>query len=91
MADARLHDRRLRIQQTSLDPRSRLCRLCWRVVVIEPEFIEMADQFVYVRCPHCTGSFPIRQGDVEMFRHHETSLIPEATPGPSSAGSAPSQ
>jgi hypothetical protein len=67
MSDARSHDRRARMVHASLKPGSRLCRLCLRVVVLEPEYIEMTDQYVYVRCPHCRGSFPIRHSDIEMF------------------------
>ena len=68
MTDARLQDRRYRTAHASLRPGSRLCRLCLRVVVLEPEYIEMTEQYIYVRCPHCRGSFPIRRSDLEIFR-----------------------
>ena len=67
MTDAGVHDRRYRMVHASLKPGSRLCRLCLRVVVLEPEYIEMTDQYIYVRCPHCRGSFPIRRSDLEVF------------------------
>ena len=67
MTDARLHERRSRMVHASLVPGSRLCRLCLRVAVLKPEYIEMTPHYVYVRCPHCTGSFPIRRTDIEMF------------------------
>ena len=67
MSDADLHERRISTTHASLMPGSRLCRLCWRVVILRPEFVEMTDQHVYVRCPHCRGSFPIRHADIDMF------------------------
>jgi len=64
MTDARLRERRFRTQQ----PRQRAeCRLCWRTVVLGPEFIEATEQHVYVRCPHCGGSFPIRHSDMQAL------------------------
>jgi hypothetical protein len=67
VTDARLHDRRTRMVHASLVPGSRPCRLCLRVVVLKPEYVEMTEQHVYVRCPHCRGSFPIRHSDIDMF------------------------
>lgn len=67
MTVARLHDRRFRTVQASLKPGSRLCRLCLRVVVLEPEYIEMTELYIYLRCPYCRGSFPIRRSDLEIF------------------------
>ena len=67
MTDARLHDRRFRTPLTSLRPDSRLCRLCLRVIVLEPEYIEMTELYIYLRCPHCRGSFPIRRSDLDTF------------------------
>jgi hypothetical protein len=72
MTDARLHDRRARAVHGSLKPDSRLCRLCFRVVVLEPEYIEMTELYIYLRCPYCRGSFPIRRSDLEMFLRTET-------------------
>jgi phage terminase large subunit GpA-like protein len=68
MTDARLRERRFRVTAPSATPE---CRLCWRIVVLEPGFIEATDQHMYVRCPHCGGSFPIRHSDVETFLGHE--------------------
>jgi len=62
-------DRRFRAAASSLAPE---CRLCWRTVVLEPEHIEATAQHVYVRCPHCGGSFPIRHSDFDTFLGRET-------------------
>ena len=72
MTDARLHERRFRTVGNSLKPDSRLCRLCLRVIVLEPEYIEMTELYIYLRCPHCRGSFPIRRSDLETFLNAET-------------------
>jgi len=40
-------------------------------VVLEPQHVEATEQHVYVRCPHCRGSFPIRHSDFEAFLGHE--------------------
>ncbi|MGD0380707.1 MAG: hypothetical protein ABSC30_12060 [Acidimicrobiales bacterium] len=42
-------------------------------MVLEPEYVEATEQHVYVRCPHCMGSFPIRHSDVATFPWHEAS------------------
>jgi DNA-directed RNA polymerase subunit RPC12/RpoP len=71
MTDARLLDRRFR----ALGPSTRReCRLCWRSVVLRPEHVEATDQHVYVRCPHCGGSFPIRHSDIETLLGRETAI-----------------
>lgn len=70
MANSGLLERRFRVAGSSLTPE---CRLCWRTVVLEPEYVEATEQHVYVRCPHCTGSFPIRHSDVATFPWHEAS------------------
>lgn len=54
-------------------PLTRECRLCWRNVNLEPQYVEMTDQHVYVRCPNCGGSFPIRHSDAEAMLGHEAS------------------
>jgi Zn finger protein HypA/HybF involved in hydrogenase expression len=69
MTDARLRERRFRVMAPSLRPE---CRLCWRTVVLGPEHIEVTEQHVYVRCPHCGGSFPIRHSDMDSLLGHET-------------------
>jgi hypothetical protein len=51
-----------------MKPGSRLCRVCLDVVVLELGQIETTIQHVYVRCPHCGGSFPIRHSDAEAVR-----------------------
>jgi hypothetical protein len=72
MTDARLNDRRFRTPHASLMPDSRLCRLCLRVIVLEPEYIEMTELYIYLRCPYCRGSFPIRRSDLETFLRTDT-------------------
>jgi hypothetical protein len=62
VTEARIHDRRFRASGPSA---SRECRLCWRSVVLGPEHVEATVQHVYVRCPHCGGSFPIRHSDMQ--------------------------
>jgi len=47
------------------------CRLCWRTVVLELQDVEVTEQHVYVRCPNCRGSFPIRHSDLDAFFEHE--------------------
>lgn len=74
MTDARLRDRRFRDPDPGLKPGSHPCRVCLRIVDVAPEHIEKTMMYVYVRCPHCGGSFPIRHSDVEGFLGHETSL-----------------
>ncbi len=64
MTGSGLGNRRFRPSVPSLTP---ACRLCWRTVVLEPRHVEVTDQHVYVRCPHCGGSFPIRHSDVQAF------------------------
>jgi DNA-directed RNA polymerase subunit RPC12/RpoP len=63
-------DRRFRAMTPSL---TRECRLCWRNVRLEPHDVEVTDQHVYVRCPNCGGSFPIRHSDAEAMLGHEAS------------------
>jgi Zn finger protein HypA/HybF involved in hydrogenase expression len=71
MTEARLQERRFR----AAAPSARCeCRLCWRSVGLEPERIEATEQHVYVRCPHCGGSFPIRHSDIETFLGHEAAV-----------------
>lgn len=69
MTDSGLRERRFRAATSPLTPE---CRLCWRTVVLEPRHIETTEQHVYVRCPHCLGSFPIRHSDAQSFPWNET-------------------
>jgi hypothetical protein len=64
---ARLHERRFKASDPALRSGTRLCRLCFTVVVIEPEYIEMTPSNVFLHCPHCERSFPIRRSDVESL------------------------
>jgi hypothetical protein len=59
------HERRFKASDPDLKPGSRLCRLCFRIVDLEPGHIETTPMYVYVRCPHCENSFPIRHSDIE--------------------------
>jgi WXG100 family type VII secretion target len=61
----RVPERRFKTSDPALRPGSRLCRLCFTVVSIEPGFIERTATHDYVRCPHCGNSFPVRHGDLE--------------------------
>jgi len=70
MTGSGLGDRRFRAATPSL---AHECRLCWRTVVLEPQDIEVTEQHVYVRCPKCGGSFPIRHSDLDAFLGHEAS------------------
>lgn len=70
MSDSGLRERRFRAKTPVLTPE---CRLCWRIVVLEPQHIEVTDQHIYVRCPHCSGSFPIRHTDIGSLPGHEVS------------------
>jgi len=55
-------ERRFRAPAPSLSPE---CRLCWRPIDLDRSMLERTEQHVYVRCPHCRGSFPIRHRDVQ--------------------------
>jgi WXG100 family type VII secretion target len=70
----RVRERRFKTSDPDLKSGTRLCRLCFTVVILEPEYIEMSGPHTYVSCPHCGRSFPIRRSDVE------TSLIGQALP-----------
>jgi WXG100 family type VII secretion target len=61
---SRVRERRFKTSDPNLRPGTRLCRLCFTVVVIEPEYIEKTDMHVFLHCPHCERSFPIRHSDV---------------------------
>lgn len=74
MTNARLGERRFRAPDAALKPGSHPCRVCLRIVDVAPEHIEKTAMYVYVRCPHCGNSFPIRHSDIETFLEHETSL-----------------
>ncbi len=60
----RQHERRFKLTDPALKPGTRLCRLCFTVIVLKPEYIETSETLVYVTCPHCERSFPIRRSDV---------------------------
>jgi len=60
----RHHERRFKLSDPDLKPGTRLCRLCFTVIVLEPQYIETTDTLVYVCCPHCERSFPIRRSDI---------------------------
>jgi len=68
MTDPELRDRRFR---AAVPGPTAQCRLCWKTFALEPQHIETTDQHVYVRCPSCQGSFPIRHSDIESLPGHE--------------------
>ncbi len=74
MIGTRRHERRFKTSDPALKPGTRLCRLCFTVVVLEPQYIETTDTHVYICCPHCEGSFPVRHSDVEALLTGETPL-----------------
>jgi WXG100 family type VII secretion target len=57
-------ERRFKTSDPALKPGTRLCRLCFTVVSLEPDLIEKTATHDYVRCPHCGNSFPVRHEDV---------------------------
>jgi hypothetical protein len=61
-------ERRFKTSDLDLKPGTRLCQLCYTVVVLEPEYIETTATHTYCRCPHCKNSFPIRHDDIEASR-----------------------
>ena len=61
---ARVPERRFKTSDPALKPGTRLCRLCFTVVSLEPDLIEKTATHDYVRCPHCGNSFPVRHDDV---------------------------
>jgi len=65
--EARRRERRFKAADLNLKPGTRLCRLCFTVVVLKPEYIESTDTRAYVHCPHCTRTFPIRHSDAEAI------------------------
>jgi DNA-directed RNA polymerase subunit RPC12/RpoP len=75
MSDASLHERRFHTTDPALEPGSRQCRECFRIVDLEPEYLEPTDMYVYVRCPYCSHSFPVRHSDAEelLERHRPAS------------------
>ena len=60
MSNRIARERRFRPPEARLTPE---CRLCWRIIELDHGQIETTEQHVYVRCPYCGGSFPIRHSD----------------------------
>jgi DNA-directed RNA polymerase subunit RPC12/RpoP len=54
------------------------CRVCWRPITIEPPCIEVESLHVYLRCPNCGHSFPIRREDVQAIDSLTVSKIEES-------------
>ncbi len=63
-----VRERRFREPGPALTPE---CRLCWRTFDLERRDVESTEQHVYVRCPHCRGSFPIRHSDFAVLLERE--------------------
>jgi WXG100 family type VII secretion target len=70
--EGKIRERRFKTSDPAVRPGSRLCRLCFTVVVIEPECIETTDMHVYLCCPNCGQSFPIRRSDSEALSTPQT-------------------
>ncbi|HLG66469.1 MAG TPA: hypothetical protein VKV36_01195 [Acidimicrobiales bacterium] len=43
------------------------CRLCWSTFTPDRGQVEVAERYVYYRCPNCGCSFPIRRGDLALL------------------------
>jgi len=65
--EGKTRERRFKTSDPAVRPGSRLCRLCFTVVAIEAEYIETTDMHVYLCCPNCGQSFPIRHSDAEAL------------------------
>jgi len=66
MLGSPVSERRIKVDP-DLAPGTRLCRLCFTIVALEPAYIEVTDMYLCVRCPHCGHAFPIRRGDVDAI------------------------
>jgi DNA-directed RNA polymerase subunit RPC12/RpoP len=64
MTNAGPGERRSKESAAALSPS---CRLCWRTIRLARQQIDVTPNHVYVRCPSCGGSFPIRHSDFEAF------------------------
>jgi hypothetical protein len=73
--EGKTRERRFKMSDPAVRPGSRLCRLCFTVVVIEPEYIETTDMHVYLCCPNCGQSFPIRHSDSEALSKPQTPIV----------------
>jgi hypothetical protein len=60
----RVGERRFKANGAELDQGRRLCRVCFTVVTLKPDYIELTPTYAGVRCPHCGHPFPIRRSDV---------------------------
>jgi hypothetical protein len=72
--EGKTRERRFKTSDPAVRPGSRLCRLCFTVVAIEPEYIETTDMHVYLCCPNCGQSFPIRHSDSEALSTPQTPI-----------------
>jgi WXG100 family type VII secretion target len=72
--EGKTRERRFKTSDPAVRPGSRLCRLCFTVVAIEPEYIETTDMHVYLCCPNCGQSFPIRHSDAEAVSTPQTPI-----------------
>lgn len=72
MAEDTERDRRFRGWDSSVAPGTRPCRICMRIVTLDPAQIERTYLHVYARCPECEVSFPIRHSDVALVAGQET-------------------
>ena len=65
--EGKVRERRFKTSDPAMRPGTRLCRLCFTVVVIEPQYIETTETHTYLCCPYCGHSFPIRHSDSEAL------------------------
>ena len=72
--EGKTRERRFKSSDPAVRPGSRLCRLCFTVVAIEREYIETTDMHVYLCCPNCGQSFPIRHSDSEALSTPQTPI-----------------
>ena len=48
------------------------CRVCWALTTLEPGRIELVEDNVYHRCPHCSGASRVRADDARMLESPPT-------------------
>ena len=52
------------------------CRVCWSLTTLEPGRIEMVEDNVYHRCPHCSGKSRVRADDARILDSRPTAPAP---------------
>ena len=54
------------------DGAANLSRVCWALTTLEPGRIELVEDNVYHRCPHCSGASRVRADDARMLESPPT-------------------